>query len=307
LIKDSTIADSTSIIEDSSENGNWEAGIVAEREDNTNDSTAAMLSEAVHVVCDTDNLVPERNNLLVKDLSESPPQETKNPHDSPKPPHTATPPCAGPAKEHRVSLDLAEECDADSIVVECVSDREGSSDDPEDEDYVEEKPLPAAKRRRVRYASGGSQLPISPADTPDNESQGSSSDVAYMSEEIPVCGSLELKEVNGQMVYSLTFSQGLLPHFLERRQNDARNTSRSSRNKRATSSLLQPCDRSVRSRYKFKEEDDDKIIQMRAEGNSWDQIAREIPGSTKGSIQVRYSTKLKVRENVKASGETLTR
>jgi hypothetical protein len=297
LIEDSTIEDSTSIIVDSSENGNWEAGIVAEREDNTNDSTAAMLSEAVHVDCDTDNLVPERNNLLVRDLSESPPQEAKDPHDSPKPPHTATRPYAGPAKEQRDSLDPAEECNADTIVAESVlSDHEGSSDDSEDEDYVEEEPMRTAKRRRVRYASEEPQLPMSPADTLDNERRGSSPDVAYMSEEIPVCGSLKLKEVDGKMVYYLTFSQSLLPHCLKRKQNDAGRSLRSTSHERAASSLAQPPGQGVRRKYRFKEEDDNKIIRMREEGKSWDEIAKEVPGSTKGSIQVRFSTKLKDRK-----------
>jgi hypothetical protein len=50
------------------------------------------------------------------------------------------------------------------------------------------------------------KAPMSPANTLDSESQGSPSDVAYASEEIPVSGVLTLKEVNGRMQYSLTFS-----------------------------------------------------------------------------------------------------
>jgi hypothetical protein len=91
-------------------------------------------------------------------------------------------------------------------------------------------------------------------------------------------------------VYYLTFSRGLLAHFLEPKQSDTSNTSRSTSNKRTTSSLAQRRGGGVHGRYKFEKEDDDKIIQMREEGKSWDEIWEEIPGSTKGSIQVRYST-----------------
>jgi hypothetical protein len=250
-----------------------------------------------------DNLEPGRDNPFVKDPSEPPLQEPETPPHSPTPHHTTIPPCAGPANELEESLEPFEEDNADTLVVECeISDRGESSDDSDDEDYAEDEPLPAAKRRRVRFSNniryapdGLQELPMSPADTLENQSQGSPSDVAYMSEEIPVCGSLKLKEVDGKMVYYLTFSQGLLPTFLEQKQSDTRNTSRSTSNKRTTSSLVQRRGGALRGRYKFKKEDDDKIIQMREKGKSWDEIAEEISGSTKGSIQVRYSTKLKDR------------
>jgi hypothetical protein len=246
----------------------------------------------------------EETTLLLKILASHLSRSLKHPPHSPTPHHTTILPCAGPAKEQEESLEPVEEDNADTIVVECeISDREESSDDSEDEDYAEEEPLPVAKRRRVRfsnnirYASDRRQeLPMSPADTLENQSQGSPSDVAYMSEEIPVCGSLKLKEVDGEMVYYLTFSQGLLAHFLEPKQSDTSNTSRSTSNKRTTSSLAQRRGGGVRGRYKFEKEDDDKIIQMREEGKSWDEIWEEIPGSTKGSIQVRYSTQLKDRK-----------
>jgi hypothetical protein len=109
-----------------------------------------------------------------------------------------------------------------TIVVECAtSDRcSESSDDSNDVEYVEE-PQRLGKRKRVRffdtvkYAPDGPQeTPMSPAETLDNESQGSSSDVAFASEEIPVSGVLTLKEVDGRILYSLRFSQNLLPHVL---------------------------------------------------------------------------------------------
>jgi hypothetical protein len=235
---------------------------VAWREDNTNESMPTMLSEALHIDHDMDNLEPARDNPFVKDPSEPPLQEPETPPHSPTPHHTTIPPCAGPAKEQEESLEPVEEDNADTIVVECeISDREESSDDSEDEDYAEEEPLPVAKRRRVRFSNniryapdGLQELPISPADTVENQSQGSPSDVAYMSEEIPVCRSLKLKEVDGEMVYYLTFSQGLLAHCLEPKQSDTSNTSRSTSHKRKTSSLVQRRGGAFRSRYKFEKE-----------------------------------------------------
>jgi hypothetical protein len=116
--------------------------------------------------------------------------------------------------------------------------------------------------------------------------------VAYASEEIPVSGVLTLKVVDGRMQYNLTFSQDLLLRFLGQKQSERSNASRSTCSNGSTSSLVERRGVGRRGRYRFKKEDDDKIIQMREKGKSWDEIAEEISGSTKGSIQVRYSTKL---------------
>jgi hypothetical protein len=257
-----------------------------------------MLSEALHVDRDMDNLEPERDNPLGKDPSEPPLQEPETPPHSPPPHHTTIPPCAGPAKEQGENLEPAEEYNADTVVVECaVSDRGESSDDSEDKDYVEEEPLPVAKRRRVRFVDTvrryapdePHELPMSPADTLDNESQGSSPDVACIHEEIPVSGVLTLREVHGRMQYSLTFSQDLMPCVL-RQDKDTRCSSASSVQRRGGVR---------RARYKFTEEDDKNIIKMkRRRASRGMRLAEEISGSTKGSIQVHYSTTLKYRKGI---------
>jgi hypothetical protein len=46
-------------------------------------------------------------------------------------------------------------------------------------------------------------------------------------------------------------------------------------------------------RCKFTEEDDEKIIKWKKEGKSWNEVAKLFDGSTKQSLQVRYSTKFK--------------
>jgi hypothetical protein len=127
---------------------------------------------------------------------------------------------------------------------------------------------------------------MSPADTLDNESQGSSPDMVY--EEIPIRGDLKLKEVDGKILYSLTFSQVLLPHFRGQKQSDRSDISRSTRS--AGSAPLGQ----GRGRYTDKEKE--LLKRLKEEDRlSWDEIAERIPEHTKGSLQVHYSTMLKDR------------
>jgi hypothetical protein len=245
----------------------------------------------------------ESNSLPIEDPHESPLHEHKSPPGLPTPHHTVVPPSVATAKEQEGNLEFDEEDNAGTIGVECATSYRcsESSDDSNDDEYVEE-PRRLRKRKRVRFSKtvkyapdGPQETPMSPADTLDNESQGSSSDVAYASEEIPVSGVLTLKEVDGRMQYSLTFSQDPLPHVLGQKESDTSNTLRSSRSGRSTSSLVQGRGRAGRGRYKFKDEDDLLIINLKEEGKSWDDIAKCFPGTTKGSLQVRYSTQLKER------------
>lgn len=291
------IEDGTLIIEAPSRIDGCKAVGGQAHEDNTEEPMPCLLEEAQLVNVDLVNVESGCGYRFTKDPSTPPVEEPEIPADCPQSGNIATHPCAEPAEEQIVSQDLVGEDDADTIVVDCaMSEREGSPDDSEDEDYVEEKALPMAKRRRLDYASCESQLPMSPANTLDEEGKGSSSGVPSGTDRIPVCGSLMLKEVDGNFLYSLTFSQCPLPHCLEQRHNDAGQTSKSTSSKVATSSFVQSRRQGVRRRYKFTKEDDDNIIQMREDGKSWDEIRDEIPGSTKGSIQVHYSTKLKDRK-----------
>jgi hypothetical protein len=272
---------------------------VAGREDDTNEPMSTQSDEVLPVDLDMDNFETKRDTRSTKDPSEVPLHEKEASSRSATSPHlTIVPPCVEPAEEQEENIESDEKENADTIIASCVTSDRGSecSDDSDDEDYVAE-PLPPAKRRRVRfsdtvkYASDGSQeIPMSPADTVDDEGQGNSPDLVYVSEEIPIRGTLKLKEVNGELLYYFTFSQGQ-----GQKHSDRSNNLRSTCSKGTTSSLVQGPGGVLRGRYKFKKEDDDKIIQMKKEGKSWDEIAEEISGSTKGSIQVRYSTKLKDR------------
>jgi hypothetical protein len=302
------IEESICASEDSGQNVYWEAGhTAAGREDDANQPMSTPSDEAPPVDLDMDNLDTERGTLSVNDPREIPLYEIEVSPCFVTSPRTAILPlCAGPAEPQEESPEPNREDNGDTIVVECGTSDGGSesSDDSDDENYVEEPPR-LAKRRRVRfsdtvrYAPDGSQeTPMSPADTLDNESQGtaeSRSDMAYVAEEIPVSGVLTLKEVDGKMQYCPTFSQDLLPCFLGREQNDTSCALTSARSVRSVLPSVQGRGRASRGRYKFEDEDDLLLKQLKEEGKSWNEIAKRFPGTTKGSLQVRYSTKLKDR------------
>lgn len=57
------------------------------------------------------------------------------------------------------------------------------------------------------------------------------------------------------------------------------------------SSILEP--RSTRVRTKFSKTEDQLIILLRRKGRTWKEISQQLPGRSSGTLQVRYSTKLK--------------
>src|SRR5438045_2724238 len=48
-------------------------------------------------------------------------------------------------------------------------------------------------------------------------------------------------------------------------------------------------------RPRFTEEEDARLVDLKQRGWSWEDIQRSFPGRSTGSLQVRYSTKLKER------------
>ena len=127
-----------------------------------------------------------------------------------------------PTKVQEGDMELYKDCNIDNIVVECAtSDHHNeSSDDSDDEEYVEEsrylrKPKQVKFLDTVKYATDRSQeTPNVFADTLDNESPGGSPDMVCASDEIPVRGDLQLKEVDERMFRYLTSSRDLMPHFM---------------------------------------------------------------------------------------------
>lgn len=102
-----------------------------------------------------------------------------------------------------MNLEPVDEDDGLSMVVVHSSDHSSeSSDDSNDDKYIEE-PWRLGERKRVKFSDtvsytpdGLQQTSMLPANTVDNESQGSSPDTACISEETPVYRTLNLKEVD---------------------------------------------------------------------------------------------------------------
>ena len=118
------------------------------------------------------------------------------------------------------------------------------------------------------------------------------------SEEIPIRGFLTLKTFQSRVTYCLSFSQELSP------QPSGTSVSKRGNRRDSEQSSLQEQATSTRVRHsKFSPEDDKLLRRLKeAECLSWDEIAEQFPERSKGTLQVRYSTKLKRR-----SGTTNTK
>jgi hypothetical protein len=307
------LEDSICTSEDSGQNVSWEAGhTAAGREDDVNELMSNRSDNALPVHLDIDNPETGDDHLSAKDPNGAPLHEHNISCCSTTSPHVIImPTCGGPPKAQEGSPELNRENNDDTIIVEIATSDCGneSSDDSDDGDYVEECPRPTKRLRRVRFSETvryrSQEAPMSPADTLDSESQGraeSSSDTVYASEIIPIRGVLTLKEVNSEMQYCLTFSQDLLPRFFGQKQNDTSCTLTSAHSVRSASPSEQGRGRAGCGRYSFSVEDDQRLKRLKEEGLPWNEIAKHFPRSTKGSLQVHYSTKLKDRlENANKS------
>jgi hypothetical protein len=114
------------------------------------------------------------------------------------------------------------------------------------------------------------------------------------SEEIPIRGFLTLKAVESKVIYYFSFSQDLSPQpggTYVSRSGDRRDSERSPLQQHATSTYAR--------HSKFSPEDDKLLQRLKEDGRlSWDEIAEQFPGRSKGGLQVHYSTKLKRRSGV---------
>jgi hypothetical protein len=132
------------------------------------------------------------------------------------------------------------------------------------------------------------------SDVSTPEGGATSSDSPLESHEIPIRGSLTLQTFQSRIVYCLKFSQEELPFSLEIGQAQSisspsggvKDTERPTSRKRIGS---RPGRHST-----YSEDDDELLIQLKEkEKLPWDKIAEHFPERTKGTLQVRYYTKLK--------------
>ena len=185
---------------------------------------------------------------------------------------------------------------------------DGSDDDSDDEYYDNMSNAAGSKRggrprsrkraRRMKDTEGND------VEAPPTHSVGvsypaaaaTSSASTQESDEIPIHGYLTLKTIESKVVYCLTFSQELLPcpqHQGQRQE--------------STTDLEEPqsvvpdpgiCQAPLRGqtpRRPWTREEDATLRKMKKKGNSWEEIHAALPHRSKGTLQVRYSTKLKGR------------
>ena len=137
----------------------------------------------------------------------------------------------------------------------------------------------------------------------------------HESEEIPIHGSLILKTVGSRVVYCLTFSQEVFGESSGASQRQPRSVSSSSNRRDSDQlSVQEGAFSSPVKKSQFSTEEDNFLRQLKEEGFSWDEIKdrfsdRFHEGSkgfhknrSKGTLQVHYSTKLKLHLETSKNG-----
>lgn len=213
--------------------------------------------------------------------------------------------------EHTQSVALlaapAKERETRDINHEMVDD--GVSDDSNDEDYDDMSDAAASETRRPprsrKRAKRVKDMEHNDVETPSTHSlnvshqatTATSSISMQESEEIPIHGYLTLKTIESRVVYCLTFSQDLLPgpRRTSQRQGIAKMSVSSDRRDSERSPLQEQAMNKPVKNLRFSPEEDELLRQLKGDGLPWDEISDRFPGRSKGTLQVRYSTKLKPR------------
>jgi hypothetical protein len=248
-----------------------------------------------------------KNGSLRKRLRRGPPRDTRH-----KPPHTAAPirpaitDLNGPKSRIQIMIPGVER---ELGHIDQETDDDDSADESDDEDYSDMSNAagssgggPRHPRKRLRRAKhtkhNDVEIPSTHALDVSYQATTATSSVSMQeSEEVPIHGYLTLKTIESKVVYCLTFSQELLPEpgGTLQRQGIPRIVS-SSRAKRDPERLpVQERAMSRPVRTRFSSEEDELLLQLKGEGLSWDEISDHFPERSNGSLQVRYSTKLKPR------------
>lgn len=177
---------------------------------------------------------------------------------------------------------------------------DGSANDS-DKDYADMSDAAGSKRRgrpysrkRVRWTKDREndvkRSPTHPLDVSCQAAAAASSSSTQESEEMPIHGYLTLKTVASKVVYCLTFSQLLpRPQHQGQRQDSTPDLEKS---QSITPDSGAPLQRQT-VRRPWTREEDTKLGMMKKKGYSWEEIHAALPHRSKGTLQVRYSTKVK--------------
>jgi hypothetical protein len=150
----SHLTDDPILIEESVCTSDNSGHVAAGSQDDANKLKCTPPAEEPPVRLDMDNLETNRDILCAKDLSETSLHKNDGSYRSVTSPRLRIVPlCAGPAEAQEKNPRSSREDTGDTIAVECGTSDRGSesSDDSDDEEYVEE-PQRLTKRRRVRFS-----------------------------------------------------------------------------------------------------------------------------------------------------------
>ena len=183
---------------------------------------------------------------------------------------------------------------------------DGSADDSDDEDYADMSDAAGSQRRgrprsrkQVRRTKDRDHNdiegpPTHPFDVSCQAAAATSSSSTQESEEMPIHGYFTLKTVASKVVYCLTFSQELLPRpqHQGQRQDSTPDLEKPQSVALDSGMCRAPLQRQT-GRRPWTREEDAKLGKMKKKGHSWEEIHAALPHRSKGTLQVRYSTKLK--------------
>ena len=183
---------------------------------------------------------------------------------------------------------------------------DGSADDSDDKDYADISDAAGSKRRgrprsqkRVRRTKDREyndlESPLTHLlDVSCQAAAATTSSSTQESEEMPIHGYFTLKTVASKIVYCLTFSQELLPRPPHQKQRQDSTPDLENPQSVALNSGMcrAPLQRQT-VRHPWTREEDAKLGMMKKKGHSWEEIHAALPHRSKGTLQVRYSTKLR--------------
>jgi len=197
-----------------------------------------------------------------------------------------------------------------------LDDEDNDSDgDPNDEEYADDsdatgsdsegRPRPPKRRRWEKSTEDGAIIGPSASDVvshtnaTDGSSQGTGTTPSVVTQEregIPIRGFLTLRPFQSEFVYCVTFSQDLSPLCgSERNITDHRSRAEGRRNNRPSPPRKIAFGRGGRN-SPFSSTEDALLVKLKEKrGLSWAEITEHFPRRTKGTLQVRYCTKLKRR------------
>ena len=182
---------------------------------------------------------------------------------------------------------------------------DGGTDDSNDEDYDDMSDsaasvqCPLYSRKRVKRAkdmeANDSETSSTCSLNVSHQATAASSSISIQeSEEIPIHGYLTLKTFESKLQYCLTFSQECLSELggTSQRERIPKSVVLNSRDKRNSERVpMQERATSIKN-ARFSSLEDDLLLTLKGEGLSWDEISDYFPNRSKGTLQVRYCTKL---------------